>query len=154
MFKDRIRRMASDNEYLHKDFHMALNNGLDFLEERYGPGAVVEYLRDFADTYHSVLKEDLLKRGLRAIKEYLEEIYAKEKSSIHISMNGDDELTAVVEKCPAVEHIRKNNNEPSKHYIETTRTVYKTICENTPYAFELMEYDKLSGKSKMRFFRR
>ena len=52
MFKEKIRRMASDNEYLHKDFHMALNNGLDFLEERYGKKAVVEYLEDFTKEYH------------------------------------------------------------------------------------------------------
>ena len=95
-----------------------------------------------------------MKRGLAAIKEYLEGIYSKEKSSISIIMDSDDELTASVELCPAVEHIRKNKNEPSKQYIETTRTVYRTICENTPYAFELLNYEDLTGKTKMRFFRR
>ena len=39
-------------------------------------------------------------------------------------------------------------------FIETERTIYEAICENTPFAFELTRYDKTTGRSSMRFFRK
>ena len=42
-----MRRKASDNEYLHKDFHIALNNALVYLDEKFGRSSVKEYLEVF-----------------------------------------------------------------------------------------------------------
>ena len=151
--KDKVRRIASDNEYLHKDFHMALNNGLEYLEKKYGSDAVTEYISDFAKAYHAPLKADLQKRGLPAVRDYLEKIYAAEKNPILITIS-EDELIAETDKCPAVEHIIKNGSKPHPLYSETANTKYTEICRNTSYAFELLEYDSETGRSKMRFYRR
>ena len=40
MAQESIRRNATDNVYLHKDFHGALSTGIAYLEQRYGAEAV------------------------------------------------------------------------------------------------------------------
>lgn len=69
MTKEVIDRRASDNEYLHKDFHGALSAGIEYLQKNYGTQAVRDYLRQFALAFYSPLKKALGKRGLVAIKE-------------------------------------------------------------------------------------
>jgi hypothetical protein len=150
---EKMRRMASDNEYLHKDFHIALNNGLIYLEEKFGGSAVIEYLTDFTNAYHRPLKEDLINKGLIAVKEYLEKIYKTEKSDIHITAD-DRKLIAEIPKCPAIEHMKLNNIKPSAYFSETTETIYRTLCKDTPYEFELLEYEPVTGRAKMSFSRR
>ena len=47
MAKEIMRRTASDNEYLHKDFHASMNIGLEFLRKNYGKEGVIDYLKTF-----------------------------------------------------------------------------------------------------------
>ena len=51
MPKEIMRRKAADNDYLHRDFHGALSEGLNYLEERFGPESVKEYLHRFTRDY-------------------------------------------------------------------------------------------------------
>jgi hypothetical protein len=47
MPKEVMRRKASDNDYLHRDFHLTLNMGIEYLREKFGDEAVGEYLEQF-----------------------------------------------------------------------------------------------------------
>ena len=85
MAKEVMRRKASDNEYLHKDFHGALSAAIDYLDEHYGPRAVRQYLRQFTLAFHAPLKEALKARGLAALKEHFEKIYNIEGGRIRIA---------------------------------------------------------------------
>lgn len=153
MPKEVMRRTAADNPYLHKDFHGATSCGIQYLQDRYGPEAVREYLRRFTDAYHAPLKADLIRRGLAALAEYLEGIYQAEGAQYQLTLS-DDELLLRVEQCPAVTHMRHNDYPVADMWGETTRTVYERLCEGTDFAFELAHYDKDSGGSVQRFYRR
>jgi hypothetical protein len=153
MANEVMRRKASDNEYLHKDFHGALSVGLDYLREHYGDDSVREYLREFALDFYAPLTNDLKQRGLVALKEYFEKLYKTEGGEISITFS-PDELVLKVQACPAVMHIRKNNHAVSPLFYETTKTVNEMICQNTPFAAELVEYDQQTGRSVQRFYRR
>ncbi|HHW30906.1 MAG TPA: hypothetical protein GXX20_04415 [Clostridiaceae bacterium] len=153
MPKEIMTRKASDNEYLHKDFHLAMNTGIDYLHKKYGEHAVREYLKRFAKNFYAPLTEALKTRGLVALKEHFEHIYKVERSNANITLK-DDELTISVDICPAVEYIRKNNAKVADLFYETTKTVNETICEGTPYAFELIEYNQETGGGTQRFYRR
>ncbi len=153
MTKLTMTRRASDNAYLHRDFHCALNLSLEYLRVNFGVDAVRDYLRRFAAAYHAPLQDDLRRRGLPALREYFENIYRLEGGRVRIS--GDaDELLIEVERCPAVEHIRRQDGQPSALYAETSRIVNETICRDTPFAFELRGYDPLTGAGLQRFYRR
>ncbi len=154
MPKEVMRRTAGDNEYLHKDFHGALSGGIEYLETNFGEDAVKEYLRDFTLVFYAPLTEDLKKRGLVALKEHFERIYAVEKSPVEVTLDDDSELMVKVPYCPAVKHMRDHNYPVARLFVETSRTVNQAMCERTPYAAELLEYDEQTGKSVQRFSRR
>ena len=153
MPKEVMRRKAADNQYLHKDFHGALSGGIDYLEKHFGEDVVREYLREFTVTYYAPLIEELKKRGLVALKEYFVKIYETEGSQIEVDCS-EDELVIKVAACPAVTHMRQNNYTVARLFYETTRTVNEAMCDGTPFAAELVEYDDETGRSVQRFSRR
>jgi hypothetical protein len=153
MNKEILRRNAADNVYLHRDFHGALSTGIVYLEQRYGAEAVRGYLRQFASAFYAGVTQSINERGLIALREHLERIYALEGGQITIICS-DDELLLEVEACPAVTHMREHGYAVAPLFYETSKTVYAAICEGTPFVSEWLRYDAGSGRSAVRFFRR
>ena len=153
MAREVVRRTARDNKYLHKDFHGALSVGLEYLEGNFGEQSVREYLRQFALEFYAPLTADLKRRGLVALKEHFAEVYEEEGGKVEITP-GEDELRIAVEACPAVAHMRERGYPIARLFHETTKTVNETICEGTPYAAELLDYDDRTGRGIQRFYRR
>ena len=153
MAKQVMRREAADNEYLHRDFHGALSAGIEYLDRRYGEGAVKEYLREFTTTFYAPLIARVRDRGLAALKDHFEEVYRREGGEAEMHLT-PDELTLSVKACPAVTHMRANGYSVARLWVETTRTVNEALCEGTPFAVELTEYNEQTGASRQRFYRR
>ena len=153
MAKRVMRREASDNVYLHKDFHGALSVGIQYLEDNFGEEAVREYLRDFTNVYFAPLKEEIKQRGLPALKEYFAKLYEKEGGDAEITLS-DDELVIRVAACPAVTHMRQHGYAVANMFYETTKTVNEALVAGTDFAAELVEYDDETGRSVQRFYRR
>ena len=148
-----MSRCASDNEYLHKDFHGALSAGIEYLHKNYGQQAVRDYLWQFADTFYSPLKAALKERGLMALKEHFEKTYRIEGGKVDFTIS-DDEMVMKVPFCPAVTHMREHGYPVASLFHETTKTVNEAICDGSDFAFELLEYGKQTGRSVQRFYRR
>ena len=153
MPKQVMTRKAGDNVYLHKDFHGALSNGIDYIHEKYGAEAVRDYLRQFADTFYAPLKNDLVRRGLIALKEHYAKVFQAEGGRARFTLS-DRELRIEVEMNPAVQHMRAQNYPVAKLYSETIRTVGAALCAGTLYAAELLAYDDASGRYTQLFFRK
>ena len=153
MPKEIIDVKASDNEYLHKDFHGALSVGIEYIDKTYGPDAVIDYLKQFTRAFYKPLIEDIKNRGLDAIKEHYEKTYSIEGSEVFFE-SGTNELIMRVPSCPAVMHMKTNGYRVADKFIETMRTVNETLCEDTAYSAELLEYDESTGRSVTRFFKR
>lgn len=152
MPKQIMDRAASDNEYLHRDFHGALSSALIYLQDRFGSEAVREYLRHFAAGFYAPLRDDLRQRGLAAMAERLRALYEKEGADVKIEP-GDGELIVRVGACPAVTHMRASGYEVSPLWHETISSVNEAICEGSLFAFELLHYDEQTGASTGRFYR-
>jgi len=153
MPRQTITRRASDNEYLHKDFHGALSAGIDYLDQRYGEQAVRDYLRQFALAFYAPLREALRRRGLEVLREHFERLYAAEDGQVRVRAT-DDELVLEVAACPAVTHMRERGYAVARLFHETTKAVNEAICEGSDFAAELVEYDPQTGRSVQRFHRR
>ena len=153
MPKQVMKRSASDNEYLHRDFHGALSAGIVYLDRRFGEDAVRDYLRGFTNAYYAPLKRELSARGLVALKEHFERAYEREGGEAEFRLS-DDELVMEVSACPAVAHMRARGYAVARLWSETTRTVSEALCEGTPFEAELIEYDERTGRSVTRFHRR
>ncbi len=148
-----MHRQASDNAYLHKDFHGALSAGIEYLHETWGEQAVREYLRQFARSFFAPLTESLLARGLVALEEHFRRVYELEGGAVRLDRS-EGELRIEVEACPAVAHMRQHGYPVARLFRETSDTVNQAICEGTPYAAELVRYDEETGRSVVRFYRR
>lgn len=153
MARETVRRTARDNPYLHKDFHGALSVAIEYLDEHFGEEAVREYLRRFARAFYAPLTEDLARRGPAALEEHFARIYREEGGGVEMTLDADS-LWIRVTACPAVTHLRERGYPVARLFHETTRTINEAICEGTPYAAELIEYDEATGRSVQRFFRR
>jgi len=153
MAKEVMRRSASDNEYLHKDFHGALSCGIEYLHEKFGADAVHEFLREFTQSFYAPLRADLAERGLEALREHFGKLYETEGGEVEFE-SSEDELVMRVAACPAVQHMRAQGYPVARLFHETTETVNNVLCEGTPFAAELVEYDAETGRSVQRFYRR
>jgi len=153
MPKEVMRRQASDNVYLHRDFHGALSTGIEYLHAKFGEQAVRDYLRQFTNSFYAPLKADVGKRGLVALKEHFEKVYAQEGGPVSFTLS-EDELVMKVEACPAVTHMRQHGYAVARLFFETTRTVCEALCEDTSFEAQLLEYDHATGRSVVRFSRR
>ena len=151
--KQIIEQKAADNTYYHKDFHIALNYGIDYLHKSFGEDSVREYLVQFANAYFAHLKKALREKGLLVIKEHYENIYKIENAVFDMNIS-PDELHIHLSESPAVMYIKANGHPVSSLYRETVITVNKEICRNTPYDCELIEYEQENGAYKLRFFKR
>lgn len=153
MGKKSITQKASDNFYLHKDFHIALNFGLEYLRDQFGDDAVEEYLTQFARSYYAPLKKQLKKNGLAAIRQHYEHIYNLEEAGFKIDVD-EASVTIYLEASPAVMHIKSGGHALSPLYIETIRTINRELCAGTPYTFELLSYNEDNGGYVMRFHKK
>ncbi len=153
MPREVIRRTASDNVYLHKDFHGTMSVGIDYLDRRFGEEAVRDYLHQFALSFYAPLRAELLRDGLPALERHFRKMYEAESGKIEIRLS-DDELTIDVAECPAVTHMRAHGYSVARLFYETTKTVNEAICEGTPFAAELLVYEEQNGHAVARFCRR
>ena len=153
MSKQVMRRRASDNPYLHRDFHGALSCGIEYLHEHFGEEAVRQYLHDFTLSFYAPLREELKRRGLVALRAHFEKLYEIEGGNAKFELS-DDQLVIQVASCPAVTHMRERNYPVARLFHETTKTVNETLCEGTVYAAELVAYDPETGRGVQRFYRK
>ena len=144
-----------DNKYLHRDFHVTGDNGLKYVGERYGDNGVREYLTTFAKAYYKPLFEAYRKEGLQALLDQQKKLYEDEEMPevFHAELT-EDSLTVTVDRCPAVTFMRSHGYEPSRWYIEMTRTVNMVIADELDLGFTLEYYNEEDGACKYRYFRR
>ena len=146
---------ASDNKYLHRDFHASADIGLRYIGEKYGDNGVREYLQTFARAYYRPLVTAVKERGLIALKEQIEKVYDVEEMPevVHTCLS-EHELVVTIDRCPAVTFFNQTGHNTSKWYIELTRTVNETIADQCDLGFELKAYAEETGAAHYRFFKR
>jgi len=143
---------AKDNKYLHRDFHLSGDLALRYCGEQFGDKAVCEFLTAYTCHYYAPQIEDIRKRGLSALEEWIVHIYEIEEASelLHTEMRANS-LTVTIEKSPAIAYMHSLNQEPSKYYIEETRTLYSAIADACDLSY-ILEYYREDGAAQMRFF--
>ena len=150
-----INRKASDNKYLHRDFHVTADSGIRYVGENFGDQGVKEYLTDFAKSFYCKHAEEIKVRGLIALDEYFHKIFDAEERSDYIKTTlTDNRLDVEVVKCPALEFFYESGYTPSKWYGQTTKAVYPVLAEMADLNFELYHYDEKTGNAKYSFIKK
>ena len=145
---------AEDNKYLHPGFHISTDIALRYCGDKYGYGAVVEFLKRHTREYYRPEIDRIKKEGFTALSEWINSVYEREEASslLHIERT-DEKLTVTISESPAVRFMKKVNHMPSKYHIEGTRTLYATVSEECGLDFE-MEYFDENGGTRFTFYKR
>ena len=137
---------SEDNKYLHRDFHTSMDNALQYCADRFGADELVGFLQDYVSSFYAPTISEIKANGLVALKAWIEKTYEIEESSelLHAVLT-DKKLEVTVDKCPAISYMRSLGQEPSKYFIEETKTVYATVAEKCGYNFKLEYYNDGGG---------
>lgn len=142
---------ASDNQYLHKDFHGALCNAIKYLDDIYGIDATTRYLRQVGKTVFSPLIAELKQKGLVALERHWKTIFDLERGKYDMQYEGDA-LVLTVHQCPAIQYLRDHNLLCTDRYCETTVVVNETICSAAGFKCSC-KYEPGVGKCVQRFWK-
>lgn len=143
--KEMVRK-ASDNKYLHKDFHVTLDLGITYIGERFGgEEAVTEYLQNFAKAYYPPM-------SLKEMADYFKKIYEAEEepNALHLELS-DNSLKVNIDYCPAIKYMTSIGHPHSEWYSLTTSVVYDVWAKTCGFEFIMGDYDKVSGKTSFEF---
>lgn len=142
---------ASDNVYLHKDFHGAMCYGIKYLDDTLGAEATRAYLEQFARAFYAPLIERLKAEGLGALEKHWREVFEREEGDFKLEYQGET-LVLTVKECPAIAHLKQQEQLFTKRFCETTVVVNETICRAAGYACSC-EYQPGEGKCVQKFRR-
>jgi hypothetical protein len=148
-----MTRKASDNKYLHKDFHVSMNILLKYIYNNFGREEMVNYLTRYADAYYKPVNDELMSGSIRALSNYFTDIYAKEEWPVKMHC-GENILEIEQDACPGITRIKEKGDTPCPYYVETYRTIYERVCRNTPFEYELEYFDEETGACKQVFRRK
>lgn len=146
-------RKASDNKYLHRDFHLSQNLLMDYIYSNFGENALIGYLEQFANAYFQPVKQKLQTGDLNALLDYFTDLYQKEEWPVKIT-SGENSLVIEQESCPAISYIRARGSKPCPGYRETYHTIYQTLCRDTPFEYILEYFDNETGACRQMFIRK
>ncbi len=147
MAKEVMERKASDNKYLHKDFHVSLDIGIDYIGKQFGPEAIDAYLTQYAKAFYQPMT-------LKELQRYFERIYqAEEAQDVLKTVCTDTFLTVEIRECPAIRFMKQSGHEPSEWYEKTTSVLYRVLAEICGLRFELEQYDRQTGQARFTFRR-
>lgn len=145
-----MTRKASDNKYLHKDFHVSMNILLKYIYENFGKEELINYLSQYAEAYHKPLNQELKSGSIDALCSYFTDIYKKEEWPV--KMNCEENFLEIEQDaCPGIAQIKAKGDTPCPYYSETYNTVYKTLCKDTPFEYELEYFDEETGACRQVF---
>lgn len=150
MPKKVMERRAADNKYLHKDFHAAMLCALEYVFDRFGQEGFEAYVRQAAAAIYAPLRDEITRRGLSALEQYLRDIFTAEEGEFSIERDGEG-LVLTVHTCPAVAHLQSKGHEVTERFCEVTRIMNEVICEGTGYT-SAVDYDTAAAKCVQRFF--
>jgi len=147
-----MKRTASDNKYLHRDFHVSCDIGIAYVGKRYGDEGVRQYLTQYVDSYLSPLAAAVRKEGFGPLVRYLEDLYETEEASDKLRITqGENTLQVQIIACPAIAYMKSTGYQPSPWYAQTVSTLYQRLAENAGLRFHLDSYQEETGAASFRF---
>ena len=147
-------RLASDNEYFHRAFHISKNRGLNYLGTHWGTAHVITHLTRFARVFYAPLISRIRQNGLSELQAHIENTYLAEKTPELVTCHlTDTNLHVSVSKCPGISFIRAAGYEVSPWYKEEINTVFRVIAEDAGYHFRLISYNTETGACEYLVYR-
>lgn len=141
-----MERRAYDNKYLHRDFHASTDNAIAYIAENFGEKALDNYLLQYVNSRYDVMT-------LAQLEQYFIDLFEKEEASDALTtILTDNKLNVKIGYCPALSYLNANGG-ASEWYHKTTTTMYPYLADKCGLGFELVSYDKNTGKAEFNFLK-
>ncbi len=150
-----VDRRASENPYLHRDFHISTDLSLAYVGKQFGQQGVREYLQQYASAYYRNLVERISLEGLAALEQYFVDIYAAEQASdaLETELAGHT-LHVRISYSPGIRYMKSKGHTPSPWQQEVPRIIYAALANTAGLEFHLACYDSSSGAAELIFSRK
>lgn len=145
---------SPDNlKYMHRNFHVSMDRGAEYVLEKYGESGLRDYLAQFTKAFHVPTIENIREHGLPALKEYFLWLYETEEAPDALSFQETEkELEVKISYCPAIRYFESIGYVPGKAFAACTSVVYEILAEAGGIGFRMGSYDERTGACNFKFF--
>ena len=148
-----LNTSSANLKYLHREFHVSMDRGANYVYDKYGMDGLREYLSQFVAAFHVPLIADVKNRGLKAVEAYFNWLYATEEASDALAMVAADDLLKVsILYCPAVRYMCAEGYTPFESFEFCTSLVYEALAQQTGLGFKMVSYDHATGAAEFYFY--
>jgi hypothetical protein len=111
------------------DFYFAYNATFRHIREQFGEEALRQYWLHMGREHFAHVTRALRERGLEALQEHWEELFAEEPGAQVSTTLHSGELELRVEVCPAWQHLRACGRQVDESYCDHCLWVSRGMCE-------------------------
>ena len=124
-----------DKGEVHKDFHLATNETIDFVLSEYGEDFLYELFRRTAQEVYRDIYKNLKAGNFKPLLEHWEYYYSRENGKYEITED-DEKVSFYVTDCPAVRHLKEKNIPVKKSFYLQMIMLNKAWSEDTPFLID------------------
>ena len=146
--KQRLLRYASGGE-LHRDFHASILDGVNYVRDNYGDGALREVLFETGTKVYKTLHEKLVAGDPSELIAWWR-YYMDREGADYTLEETDGGAVLTVRDCPALKHLENRKIEGGKMLCTATRILNEAFCSNSPYEIILDETGERSCRQILR----
>lgn len=146
--KQQLLRYESGGE-LHRDFHASILDGVNYVRDNYGDGALREVLFETGTKVYKTLHEKLVAGDPSELIAWWR-YYMDREGADYTLEETDGGAVLTVRDCPALKHLENRKIEGGKMLCTATRILNEAFCSNSPYEIILDETGEHSCRQILR----
>ncbi len=146
--KQQMLRYESGGE-LHRDFHASILDGVNYVRDNYGDGALREVLFETGTKVYKTLHEKLVAGDPSELIAWWR-YYMDREGADYTLEETDGGAALTVRDCPALKHLENRKIEGGKMLCAATRILNEAFCSNSPYEIILDETGDCSCRQILR----
>ena len=129
---------------LHKDFHVSILDGVNYLIDNYGEDAARKVLERTGTGVYRQMHRKLVAGDTSELLEWWRYYMEREDGKFELEKHADGTATLTVHDCPALRHLEKRGVSGGKRVCWATRILNDAFCAGSPYEIVLDETDDFS----------
>ena len=146
--KQQLLRYESGGE-LHRDFHASILDGVNYVRDNYGDGALREVLFETGTKVYKTLHEKLVAGDPSELIAWWR-YYMDREGADYTLEETDGGAVLTVRDCPALKHLENRKIEGGKMLCTATRILNEAFCSDSPYEIMLEETGTRSCRQVLR----
>ncbi len=124
-----------DTGEVHKDFHLATNETIEFVLSEYGMDFLAELFRRTAQRVYLDIYSSLKKGNSEPLIEHWKYYYTREEGVFSLT-ESEEEICFHVKECPAVRHLKEKGVHVTQDFYLQVTLMNNAWSEGTPFSID------------------